>query len=186
MHVAYQQVWDDKVHLFGGEAIYAHFFAYVDWTKVDASLENAFQFLVSIRVAGVQFWATDQVTLANGSIQANLDPKVAAVAGGQLPRTIEGEIDDWSGVDAAGNANWPEATSLRFLVAGKADVTLPVSLLAGLVGRVGGVAGAILGGAASLFGSKVRISIGHSNVSIPVHRDGNGRITQINAQARPS
>ncbi len=180
----FQQVWDDKAHLFGGEAVYAHFFVFVDWDQVDANLANAFQFAVSVRVAGIQFWATQQVALAAGPVQATLDPKVAAIATGQLPRAIAGEIDDWSGVDGSGDASWTAATSVRFLVAGKADVTLPVAALAALVGRLGGAAGSLIGFAAGLFGSKVRVTIGHSNVAIPVHRDANGRITQINALAR--
>jgi len=181
----FQQVWDDKAHLFGGEAIYAHFFVFVDWDQVDANLANAFQFLVSVRVAGIQFWGSPQITLANGAVQATLDPKVAAIATGQLPKEIDGEIDDWSGVDAGGNATWTAATSVRFLVTGKADVTLPVAVLGALVGRLGGTAGSLIGVAAGLFGSKVRLSIGHSNVVIPVHRDATGRITQINALVRP-
>ena len=183
--MAFQQVWDDKVHLFGGEAIYAHFFVYVDWSKVDADLQHAFEFLVSIRVAGVQFWATEQVPLQNGPVTAKLDQAVAAIATNQLPSTIQGEIDDWSAVDDSGVAgDWAKAASLKFLISSKADVTLPVSLLGGLVGRLGGTAGSIVGLAAGLFGSKVRVTIGHSNVSIPVHRDASGRCTQINAVTR--
>jgi hypothetical protein len=183
--MAFAQVWDDKVHLFGGETVYAHFFTYVDWSKIDADLQHAFAFLVSIRVAGIQFWASKQVALQNGEVDAVLDPSVAVVAGGQLPNAIRGEIDDCSGVDAQGAADWKKATSLRFLLSSKADVTIPVSLLGGLVGRLGGAAGLLVGLAAGLFGGKVRVTIGHSNVSIPIHRDGNGRITQINTALRP-
>jgi hypothetical protein len=183
----FTQVWDDKVHLFGGEAVYAHFFVFADWSTVDTDLGNAFQFLVSIRVAGVQFWSTGQVALQNGAITANVDPTVTTLPGVSLS-PVQGEIDDWSAIDGTGKACAFDAgaAAVTFLVAGKADVTIPIRTLTALVGQLGGTAGALLGGAlGGLFGAKVRVSIGHSNVSIPIHRDGSGKITQIGATNHP-
>lgn len=183
----FTQVWDDKVHLFGGEAVYAHFFVFADWSQVDAALGNAFQFQVSIRVAGIQFWTTGQVALQNGAIMANVDSAVAALPGVSLS-PVQGEIDDWSAIDGTGKACafGTDAAAVTFLVAGKADVTIPIRTLTALVGQLGGVAGALIGGAlGGLFGAKVRVSIGHSNVSIPIHRDANGTVTQIGATSHP-
>jgi hypothetical protein len=183
--MAFAQVWDDKVHLFGGEAVHAHFFVYADWSEVDDDPQHAFAFLVSVRVAGIQFWASQQVPLQNGAVDAELDPTVATIATGQLPRAIHGEIDDCAGINDSGAVDWARATSVRFLLSSKADVTLPVALLGTLVGRLGGTAGLLVGLATGLFHSKVRLTIGHSNVAIPIHRDGRGFITQINTMPRP-
>lgn len=183
------QVWDDKAHLFLGEAgIYAHFYAFADWTKVDADLKNAFTFQIAIRVCGAQVWDTGIVPLQNGAITAKPDPSIPASA--NVP-AIQGEIDDWAATNAQHvvTDTWSQASTVGFLVSSKADVTLPVSQLASLLGRVGGPIGAAAGILATFalasFGRKVRVTIGHNNVTIPVVRDQAGHVTQLGASHAP-
>jgi hypothetical protein len=65
------EVWDDKTHLFFGEAIYVHFYVYADTSKVATDLQHAFTLQAAIRVGGIQFWDTGRVPLANRPLLAN-------------------------------------------------------------------------------------------------------------------
>lgn len=173
-------VWDDKVHLLLGELIYAHFYVYVRWSDVDSDLQHAFDIQVTIRAGGVQLWDTGVLPLKDGQLTAK--PAVAV-----LP-VIEGELDDWDCLDANGDhGNWPKATLLTFLVSAKTDVTIPISEICAALATLGpaGIAAAAVVKLATTFGSKkARITIGHTNVAIPVARDTAGRITQIGHASR--
>jgi hypothetical protein len=178
--MAQVQVWDDKVHLFMGEVIYAHFYVYADWPKVDSNLEKAFQIQATIRVGGIQFWDTGIVPLANGPFNAKPE---AAVSGAVSLPTVQGEIDDWTGIGTDGKpAPWSTATLLTFLVSSKADAAVPVTTIIAALKTLGpaGAAAATILAVAGLFGTKVRLTLGHTNAALPLHRDASGRIAQIN------
>ena len=159
--MATKEVWDDKIHLVFGDVLYTHLYVSVDPTKMNGpTLETAFTFQADVRGAGIDLWSTGPVPLRNGAVVAK--PTVAPATG---LGTVQGEIDDWGFT----GASWASATAINFLVVAKADLSVPIAALGGLLGALGG-----------LFGSKVRITIGHANVSIPIVRDANGNITSIN------
>ena len=175
------QVWDDKVHLFLGEAIYAHFYVFADPAKVDSDLQHAFSFQTTIRVGGIQFWDTGAIPLTDTQISAKPDQSLQSF---NLP-TLDGAISGFEGLDSQGRpagANWSNAVVVSFVVTSKADVTLPVSELATALAALGpaGVAARAVLMASSVFARKVRLSIGHSNVTIQLQRDASGKIVQIN------
>jgi hypothetical protein len=148
-----------------GDVVYTHLYAYVDPTKTD-DLENAFTFQAVVRAGGADVFDSGQVALKNGPISA---PPV--VPGGAALGTVQGEIDDWNFV----SGSWATTTAVRFLVSAKADVTVPLAVIARLVPGVG----PLLGIAAGLFG-KVRVTVGHENVLIPIVRDGTRKVVTIN------
>jgi hypothetical protein len=158
--MALQQVWDDKIHLFLGELIYTHLYVYVDTEKMNGNgLETAFTFQADVRVGGADLWTTGQVPLKNSAITAAPTAPVAALG------SVEGEIDDWG----FAGASWASATAVNFLVVAKADLSVPLRALPGIAGIVIG-----------LIGSKVRITVGHENVSLPIRRGAGGSIISIN------
>ena len=166
-----KQVWDSKIHLVLGDVVYTHLYAFVDPSKVNGgSLANAFTFQADVRAAGVQLFSTGVVPLANGPISA-----APAIPDSNLG-TVEGEIDDWNFT----NDSWAKTNGVRFLVVAKSDVSIPVSEIARLVPGFGGLIGVALG----LIG-KVRVTVGHENVLIPITRDATGNVTAINSVPIP-
>jgi hypothetical protein len=162
-----KQVWDTKIHLLAGEVIYTHLYVYVDPTRVQGpGLQNAFTFQADVRAAGADLFTTGQVPLKNGSITAK-----PSVEGGETLGSVDGEIDDWNFT----SGSWDKTTGVHFLIVAKSDVSIPIKEVAHLVPAVGPLIGGILG----LFG-KVRVTIGHENVLIPITRDGAGKIVSIN------
>lgn len=175
------QVWDSKVHLLGGEVVYAHHYVYADPSQVNDDLRHAFKYQAVVRVGGVQLWDSGKVPLQNGPITAKPDPAVQAFNLG----TLDAEIDDFDGLDSQGHstgANWSNAAALSFLVSAKAAITLPTATIATALAALGpaGVAARALLLGASLFAKKVHITLGHSNVTIPLQRDASRKLVQVN------
>jgi hypothetical protein len=163
--MATKQVWDDKVHLVLGDVVYTHLYVYVDPAKVQGEdLATAFTFQADVRAAGADLWSTGSVPLKNGPISATPTASVATLG------AVGGEIDDWGFT----GASWSAATAVNFLVVAKADVSLPLSLLPGVIGTVVG-----------LFGSKIRVTVGHENVLLSIQRDPTGKVVSINHIAVP-
>jgi hypothetical protein len=166
-----EQVWDSKIKLFLGEAVYTHLFVYADPAKVQgAALADAFTFQADVRVAGAELFSTGVIPLKNGPIAAS-----PSVAGSNLGE-VQGEIDDWN----FSSDSWEKTNGVRFLVNAKTDVSIPVSEIAKLVPGFGTLVGVALG----LFG-KVRITVGHENVLISIGRDGSGKVLSVNGVAVP-
>lgn len=161
-----KQVWDSKIHLFLGEAVYTHLYVFADPAKVNgASLQHAFTFQADVRAAGTDLFSTGTVPLKNGPIKAS-----PTVAGGETLGTVEGEIDDWN----VTSGSWDNATGVRFLVVAKSDLSVPASEIARLVPAFGQLLSAILRQV------KIRVTVGHSNVLLPIVRNANGHIVSIN------
>jgi hypothetical protein len=162
-----KQVWDSKIHLLVGEAIYTHLYVYVDPAKVHgAELANAFTFQADVRAAGVDLFSTGRVPLKNGPIKAP-----PTVSDGSTLGTVEGEIDDWNFT----HESWAKTNAVHFLVVAKSDVSVPIKEIVRLVPGFGELVKGILG----LFG-KVRVTVGHENVLIPIGRDGSGKVVSVN------
>lgn len=166
--MASKQVWDSTLQLFLGNVVYTHFYVYVDPTQVQGNaLQNAFTFQADVRAAGADLFSTGVVPLRNGPITAP-----PTVAGGGTLGSVQGEIDDWNFT----SGNWSTTTGVHFLVSAKSDVTIPISELIKLVPGIGSLIGTVIG----LFGSKVRVTVGHSNVLIPIVRDTSNNVKSIN------
>ena len=162
-----KQVWDSKIHLFAGEAVYTHLYVFVDPAKVQGEqLQHAFTFQADVRAAGTDLFSTGVVSLTNGPIKAS-----PTVADGSTLGTVEGEIDDWNFT----SHSWDKTDGVHFLIVAKSDVSIPVKEIVRLVPGFGALVGGILG----LFG-KIRITVGHENVHIPVSRDHTGKVVAIN------
>jgi hypothetical protein len=160
--------------------IIARDFVYVDWSSVDADLQGALSFLSSIRVESAQLWATQQVPLREGPLQAA--PSVPAAG---LP-TIAGQITNVEALDANGNAvAWNQAAAVAFTIVANANVTLPKGQLIAAAVSVNPALGAVITAALLLAGSSVTLNIGHTAISVPIGRDGTGRVTHIGTAARP-
>jgi hypothetical protein len=150
-----------------GDAVYTHLYVCVDPSKAQgASLEHAFTFQADVRAAGVDVFSTGSVPLKNGPIVAS-----PTVAGGSTLGTVDGEIDDWNFT----SGSWEKTTGVRFLVVAKSDVSIPIKEIVRLVPGFG----ALIGGVLDLFG-KIRVTVGHSNVLLPVGRDQNGKVVAVN------
>lgn len=163
-----EQVWDSKIHLFLGDVVYTHFFVYADLTKVQgANLATAFTFQADVRAAGADLFSTGVVPLRNGPITAS-----PTVAGGGTLGAVQGEIDDWN----FSSDSWATTTGVHFLINAKADISVPISEIARLIPAFGSLVGGVIG----LFGSKVRVTVGHENVLIPIGRDATGKVVSIN------
>jgi len=159
-----------------GSAVVARDFTYVDWSQVDATLQTAFSFLSSIRVEKAQIWATAQVALKNGSIQANSPVP-------SLP-IIDGAIANVEALDSKGSAvGWNQASSIAYTIVAQASVTIPKAAVAAAVTTAAGPLGGLA--ALALLPSNLPINIGHTAVNVPITRDGNGRITKIGTSSRP-
>lgn len=162
-----KQVWDSKIHLLLGDVVYTHLYVYVDPTKVQGdALANAFTFQADVRAASADLFSTGVVPLKNGPITAP-----PTVAGGGTLGKVEGEIDDWNFT----SGSWATTNGVRFLVNAKSDVSVPISEIVKLVPGFG----ALVGGILSAFG-KVRVTVGHETVIIPIKRDGTGKVVSIN------
>jgi hypothetical protein len=162
-----------------GHVVIARDFVYADWTKVDADLQHAFSFLSSIRVESAQLWATQQLPLQDGPIQAT--PAVPS-----LP-TIVGAIANFGALDASGNAtDWGKAAAIAFTVVATANVTIPKGQLTAAAVGVNPAVAAVLAAALLFAPGNLQLNIGHTNISVPIGRDGSGRITHIGTQARPA
>jgi len=175
--MAFTQVWDNVQHIFLGNTVYAHHYVYADLSKVNSDLQNAFAYQVDLRVGGADLTYARKEPLSNGALGTG---NISATLG-----SVDGEVDDWGATTADGkdvSAAWnPTAASVHFLVVSKADVTAPLSELAGLVP----VVGPIIKGVGSFLGTKVKLTIAHDNVVIPIHRDGTGKIIKINMTPVP-
>lgn len=165
-----KQVWDSKIHLILGDVVYTHLYVYVDTTKLN-SLQDAFTFQATVRAGGADLFDTTAVPLKNGAITA----KPTVPDGGELG-TVTGEIDDFNFT----SDSWAKTTGIRFLVSAKGDVTVPLSKIVSLAPAVG----PLLGIAAKLFG-KVRVTVGHENVLIPIERNNGGEVVKINNVSVP-
>jgi hypothetical protein len=163
--------------------IIARDFVYVDWSKVDGdALQGAFAFLSSIRVEGAQVWATDQVALSNG---AALEAKPSVPISG-IP-TIRGSIQNLEALDAHGNpTGWSAAVALAFTVVATANVTVPKGQIAAAAAAVNPALGAVIGAALLFAPGNLSLNIGHTNITVPIARDGTGKVTHIGTAARPS
>jgi hypothetical protein len=171
--MAAKQVWDSTLHLFLGNVVYTHFYVYVDPTGVQGpSLENAFTVQVDVRAAGTDLFSTGVVPLQNGPIAA-----APTIAGGGTLGSVQGEIDDWNFT----SGDWSTTTGVHFLISAKSDVTVPISELVKLVPGFGSFIGVAVG----IFGSKVRVTVGHSSVTIPIVRSAAGDVTSINSVPIP-
>ena len=165
-----KQVWDSKIHLILWDVIYTHLYVYVDTAKLK-SLQSAFTFQAMVRAGGADLFDTKVIPLKNGAITAK-----PTVPGGSALGSVSGEIDDWNFT----SVSWAKTTGVRFLVSAKGDVTIPLSKIASLVPAVG----PLLSVAAKLFG-KVRVTVGHENVLIPIQRDKSGKVVKINNVSVP-
>jgi hypothetical protein len=162
-----KQVWDSKIHLLLGEAIYTHLYVYVDPAKVHgAQLADAFTFQADVRAAGAVLFSTGRIPLKNGPIKAS-----PTVSDGATLGTVEGEIDDWNFT----HQSWAATNGVRFLVVAKSDVSIPIKEIVRLVPGFG----ELIKGVLSLFG-KVRVTVGHETVLIPIGRDGSGKVVSVN------
>lgn len=160
-----KQVWDTKIHLFLGEAIYTHLYVYAEPAKVNgASLRNAFTFQADVRAAGTDLFSTGKVPLKNGPIKGSPTAK-----GGETLGTVGGEIDDWN----VTSGTWSTATGVRFLVVAKSDLSVPASQIAKLVPAFGQLVSAILRNV------KIRVTVGHETVLIPIKRDAQAKSCRL-------
>jgi hypothetical protein len=172
-------VWDDKTNILLGEVIYAHHYLFVDWSKVDSNLQTALTYQVTLRVAGVDCGDATVAPLANSAVGSGF--ALQNLVNGVGP--VTGEIDDFCVKNNAGDVvafTDATATDLHFLIVGKANAVVPISILTAAVPALGGLVGVL----AELLGTKVNITIGHFNVDIAITRDRNGRITAINKDER--
>jgi hypothetical protein len=167
-------VWQDKQHLFLGEVIYAHHFAFVDWTNADADLASALSYQVVLRAAGVDVADVLVKPVKNGPF--TLTTNVPGIG------TISGELDDLCAKDNSGTVlpAFKNARTVHWLVVSTADVTVPISVLTAAIPGLG----QLVGVAAHLFGSRVHLTIGHFQVNLPITYDAGGRIASINAVPR--
>ncbi len=162
-----KQVWDSKIHLLLGDAVYTHLYVYADPAHVQGgSLADAFTFQADVRAGGGDLFSTGRVPLKNGPIKAP-----PTVPGGSTLGTVEGEIDDWNFT----SGSWATTQAVRFLIVAKSDVSVPVSEIVSLVPGFGTLVGGILGAI-----GKVRVTVGHETVLIPIKRDGHGKVVSIN------
>jgi hypothetical protein len=161
--MAFVQVQEHDVPV-AGKAIVARDFVYVDWSKVDDSLEQAFAFLSSLRLERVQLWATDQVPLNDSAIVAKPN------APGLTP--IQGAITGFEALDANGNAtSWDKANQVAFTINATATVTFPKTAIAAAAAGVNPLAGLFVGGLLAGLGSNVMVNVGHTSVTVPITRD---------------
>ncbi|HTW84012.1 MAG TPA: hypothetical protein VMD91_08110 [Candidatus Sulfotelmatobacter sp.] len=169
--MATTQVWEDTIHLLLGNVIYTHLYAYVDPALAQgASLQNAFTFEADVRVASAELYTTARVPLANGALTAT--PTLAEYAA-QLG-TVQGEIDDWNCLPTPGA--WATATAVHFLIAAKADASVPLTTIEQAMPALKPVLGVV----GPFLPQKVRITIGHAPVHIPIARDQTGAVVAIN------
>jgi len=162
-----KQVWDSKIQLFLGGAAYTHLYAFADPAKVNGeTLQNAFSFQADVRAAGADMYSTGLVPLQNGPIIAP-----PTVPGLETLGSVQGEIDDFGFT----SGSWATTIAVRFLIVAKSDVSIPMSVIARIVPAFGGV----FGFAGGLFG-KIRVTLGHENVLIPIVRDTKGNVVSIN------
>jgi hypothetical protein len=163
-----------------GSVIVARNFVYVDWSKVDNDLEHTFKYLASIRLHKCQLWATAQIPLASGPVQASsIIP--------ELP-TIKGKITDIDPLDAKGQpASWETAISFAFQLIADGSVTIPKTALTALVATTHNP---VLIAATALsmltLPKNITFDFGHTTLHVPITRDKDGKIQKIGEAVRPS
>ncbi len=161
--------WSDRVvfgHVAHLEVASAAFEVTADFTK---ALPSAFNLGITMRAAGVD--------IGNGTFPVQDGPVQIALA---IPGcgSVQGRIDDWRGIDSAGNVidnaadpTWKTASAVAFTLTAVGSVTIPVAAISALVPSLGWA----LSGALALFGGgRVQVNIGHAPVVLPIHRDANG------------
>lgn len=152
------QVWhDDPAVKVSGLAVSSLGF----WLTSDSAkpLPQSFSLLINARVFGVQVGTVTINPMKNGTFTM---PLLASVGG-----NVEGRVDDWNAYDKNGNQvnqandpNWRTADSVRFMITGIADVTIPATAVTTLIPGLGWLAKAAL----AVLGNRVKISVAHDNV----------------------
>jgi hypothetical protein len=161
--------WSDRVvfgHVAHLEVASAAFEVSADFTK---PLPSAFDLGITMRAAGVD--------IGNGTFPVQDGPVQIALA---IPGcgNVQGRIDDWRGIDSAGNTidnaadpEWKTASAVAFTLTAVGSVTIPVSAISALVPSLGWALSAAL----ALFGGgRVQVSLGHSPIVLPIHRNAAG------------
>ena len=86
-----KQVWDSKIRLFLGDAVYTHLYVFADPTAVDNNLENAFTFQADVRAAGVDATPLHSCDegLAKIGAELRMDDAVLFLTSGDIGGLIE-------------------------------------------------------------------------------------------------
>ncbi len=164
--------WSDRTvfgHVAGLEVASATFEVQADFTQ---PLPSAFTLQITMRAVGIDI-GHGSFPVKDGPIQIAL-----AVPGASGLGDVQGRIDDWRGIDAKGNVidaavdpQWKTASAVAFTVTALGSVAIPMGRIVALVPHLGWAVAAAL----ALFGGgKVNVTIGHTPIVLPIHRDDNG------------
>jgi hypothetical protein len=167
------EVWNESpllLKLVGFHVVQANLFVAVDDSV--PVLSNAYRMLCSLRILGAQIdndVATNNFAVKNG-------PVSIPVSVNTFNGKVDGSVSLWRGVTAAGapstDPNWADADFVEFTLAAVGNVTIPVADILALVPTVGPILKLLLN---ALPGQKVSFNLSHTDVKVPVHRDGTGK-----------
>jgi hypothetical protein len=168
------EVWNETpilVKLIGAHVVQANLFVALDDSV--KNLSNAYRMLCSLRILGAQIDndnATNNFPVKNGPVSIPIS--VSTFSG-----NVDGSVSLWRGVTAAGDSssdpNWADAEFVEFTLAAVGNVTVPVADILALVPTVGPILKLLL---KALPGQKVSFNLSHTDVKVPVHRDGAGNV----------